>query len=100
MRKNRDDSTNTNGIQDEFKMSSKNEIVLFSDGEVSLEVPISPEKETVWLNRQQMAKLFDRDVILSVGYRVNSQRGNKRIAATIFLHFLDRNGILFQDGKN
>lgn len=25
--------------------------------------------------------------------------GNKRIAATIFLYFLDKNGVLFQDGK-
>jgi death-on-curing family protein len=25
--------------------------------------------------------------------------GNKRIAATIFLYFLDRNGVLFMDGK-
>lgn len=25
--------------------------------------------------------------------------GNKRIAATMFLHFLDKNGVLFRDGK-
>ena len=25
--------------------------------------------------------------------------GNKRIAATMFLYFLDRNGVLFMDGK-
>lgn len=93
-----------------------NEIVLFTDGEITLEVPVSPEQETVWLNQAQMAELFsvDRtvitkhtnnilkqgevesesnvqnlhiansdkpvkyyslDVIISVGYRVNSKRG-------------------------
>ncbi len=40
----------------------KNEIVLFEteDKKVTLSVPV--EKETVWLNRHQMAELFDRDV--------------------------------------
>ena len=61
---------------------------------------------------------YNLDVIISVGYRVKSQRGvefrrwatgvlhryvmdgdgNKRIAACLFLYFLDRNGILFVDG--
>lgn len=40
----------------------KNEIVLFQDNDLILEVPFTPEQETVWLNRQQMAELFDRDV--------------------------------------
>lgn len=40
------------------------QIVLFnsSDGEVSLEVSFDLGKEEVWLNRQQMAILFDRDI--------------------------------------
>lgn len=38
----------------------KNEIVLFENQNVKLEVNL--KDETVWLNRQQMAKLFDRDV--------------------------------------
>ena len=93
-----------------------NEIVLFTDKKLELEVNFSPEQETVWLTANQMALLFERDektvrkhsnkifkdgeidqenntqkmrvvgvkqpvayynldVILSVGYRVNSQRG-------------------------
>ena len=41
---------------------NKNEIVLFEtqDNEIRFEVPV--EQETVWLNRQQMAELFGRDV--------------------------------------
>lgn len=40
----------------------KKEIVLFQDKDLVLEVPFTPEQETVWLNRQQMAELFDRDI--------------------------------------
>lgn len=94
----------------------ENEIVLFTDENIQLEVPVSQDGESVWLSANQMAVLFDKDetnirkhinnifkssevdknnntqkmrvvgvkqpvafysldVILSVGYRVNSQRG-------------------------
>ncbi|MEF2609367.1 MAG: RhuM family protein [Faecalicoccus sp.] len=93
-----------------------NNIVVFKNGELELEVNVTPEKDTVWLTQQQMAELFDKDrtvitrhignifrekeldkesnvqnlhiansdrpvsfysldVIISVGYRVKSQRG-------------------------
>ena len=92
-----------------------NEIVLFTDGNINIEVQVSPDQETVWLTQKQMEKLFDvkqatisehinnilesgelpdtsigfsdkssggrkpkiynLDMILSVGYRVNSKRG-------------------------
>jgi hypothetical protein len=93
----------------------KNEIVLFTDGDINIEVELSPELETVWLTQKQMGELFEvkqatlsehinniissgeldetsigfsdkssggrkpkiynLDMILSVGYRVNSKRG-------------------------
>ena len=93
----------------------KSEIVLFTDGDVNIEVQINPEQETVWLTQKQMEALFEvkrttvsehisnilasgeldetsvgfsdkssvgrkpniynLDMILSVGYRVNSKRG-------------------------
>lgn len=95
-----------------------NDIVIFKNGELELEVNVTPEKETVWLTQDQMSSLFDTarssiayhinnifkegelqrdtsveifdrslgkasrppmyynlDVIISVGYRVKSQRG-------------------------
>lgn len=102
--------------------ASTSNIVLFesSDGEVTLEVTVDNARDEIWLNRSQMAVLFDRDiktigkhianalkeelddsakavvakfattaadgkkyqveyynldVIISVGYRVKSQRG-------------------------
>ena len=41
-------------------MKNNNEIVLFEGQNVKLEVNL--KDETVWLNRQQMAKLFNRDI--------------------------------------
>ena len=49
----------------------KNEIITFEDGELRLDVQYSPEKETAWLNRQQMAQLFDRDV-KTIGKHINN----------------------------
>lgn len=49
----------------------KKEIVLFTDGNVVLEVPITPEQDTVWLNRNQMAELFKRDV-KTIGKHINN----------------------------
>ena len=37
----------------------KNEIVLFTDGDINLEVELSPELETVWLTQKQMVELFE-----------------------------------------
>ena len=45
------------------------EIVLYKDGEVELNVSL--ENETVWLNRHQMAELFDRD-IKTIGKHINN----------------------------
>ncbi|WP_215695618.1 hypothetical protein [Clostridium sp. MCC353] len=38
------------------------EIEIFTDGNVALEVLITPEQDTIWLNQNQMAELFKRDV--------------------------------------
>lgn len=38
-----------------------NEIIKFVDGDLQLDVTVSPDNETVWLSANQMALLFDRD---------------------------------------
>ncbi len=38
------------------------EELVFKEGEFVLSVRVEPQAETVWLNRQQMAQLFDRDI--------------------------------------
>ena len=47
----------------------KNEIILFENQGVKLEVNL--KDETVWLNRQQLAELFDRD-IKTIGKHINN----------------------------
>ena len=47
----------------------KNEIVLFENQKVKLEVNM--KDETVWLNREQLAILFDRD-IKTIGKHINN----------------------------
>ena len=47
----------------------KNEIILFENQDVKLEVNM--KDETVWLNRGQLAKLFDRDV-KTIGKHINN----------------------------
>ena len=42
-------------------ISVNNEIVVFKDNEIELNVNLSTEENTVWLNVNQMALLFDKD---------------------------------------
>ena len=46
-----------------------NEIIIFEDQEVKLEVNM--KDETVWLSLEQMAKLFDRDKTVISGHIKN-----------------------------
>ena len=47
----------------------KNEIILFENQDVKLEVNM--KDDTVWLNREQLAMLFDRD-IKTIGKHINN----------------------------
>ena len=51
------------------ELKKENNIVVFQDGEIELKVSI--EKDSVWLNRHQLAKLFDRD-IKTIGKHINN----------------------------
>ena len=48
-----------------------NDVILYKDGELELPVEVAPDKETVWLNRNQLAVLFDRD-IKTIGKHINN----------------------------
>ena len=41
---------------------AKNEIVLFETADKEVKLLVETDRETVWLTRNQMAKLFERDV--------------------------------------
>lgn len=49
----------------------RNEIVIYKDGELEIEVQIDPKQGTVWLNREQLAQLFGRD-IKTIGKHINN----------------------------
>ena len=49
----------------------KNEVVIFETEDKSITLPVTVENDTVWLNRNQMAELFDRDV-KTIGKHINN----------------------------
>ena len=48
-----------------------NEIILYQSAELSTRIEVRVEEETVWLNRQQISMLFDRDV-KTIGKHINN----------------------------
>ncbi|MDQ0361869.1 Fic family protein [Breznakia pachnodae] len=42
-------------------MSEDKNVIKFIDNELSLEVQVSPEEDTVWLDQKQLSELFDKD---------------------------------------
>ena len=41
--------------------NNKYELVKFVDNELELDITISPEEDNIWLSKNQIAELFDRD---------------------------------------
>lgn len=103
-------------------------MITFKDGTLELNVPVSWEQETVWLTRNQMAELFDRDV-KTIGKHINNalkeeldnstvanfatvqKEGNRNITRNIEYYNLDmiisvgyrvksKNGIVFRKWAN
>lgn len=48
----------------------ENNVAIFKDRDMTLEVPVATEENTEWLNLQQMATFFDRDV-KTIGKHIN-----------------------------
>ena len=49
----------------------KSEIILFETRDKEISIPVSFEKETVWLSANQMALLFDREKNIMVALVMN-----------------------------
>jgi hypothetical protein len=49
----------------------KNEIILYRPDSLAEHIEVKIEEETVWLNRQQISSLFDRDV-KTIGKHINN----------------------------
>ena len=52
-------------------VKTDNEIVLFETGDKEIKLNVTVKQDTVWLNRAQMAELFDRDV-KTIGNHINN----------------------------
>ena len=50
---------------------NKNEIIIFETEDHQVKLSVTVEGETVWLNRNQMSELFDRD-IKTIGKHINN----------------------------
>ena len=63
-------------------MEKKYELIKFEDGNFSLDVNVSPDEETVWLNREQLSKLFDRDV-KTINKHINNSLKEECLNSTV-----------------
>ena len=52
-------------------MTKENEIIIFETEDKIISLPVMVENESVWLNRGQMAELFERD-IKTIGKHINN----------------------------
>ena len=52
-------------------MLINNEIVIFETEDKQVKLPVAVDNETVWLNRNQISELFDRDV-KTIGKHINN----------------------------
>lgn len=59
-----------------------NEIIIYKNGELELPVEVTPDKETVWLNRNQLAALFERD-IKTIGKHINNALKEELDSSTV-----------------
>ena len=50
---------------------NKNEIILYETADHAVKLSVNTDGETVWLNRAQLAELFDRD-IKTIGKHINN----------------------------
>ncbi len=63
------------------------EVIKFENGNVELEVNVSPEEETVWLTQEQIAQLFDRDRSV-VSKHIKNVFSEKELDEKSNVHFL------------
>ena len=81
---------------------------IFKEGELQKDSVVAKNATTASDGKTYQVDYFNLDVIISIGYRIKSKRGtdfriwankilNKRIAAFLFLYFLERNAILYDN---
>lgn len=65
-------------------MEEHNDIIIFKDNDLELEVKVTPDKDTVWLTQDQMAILFAVDKTVIFRHVNNIYKDNElEISSTI-----------------
>ena len=73
-----------------------NDIVIFKNGELELEVSVSEDRETVWLTQKQIAELFGKDRRTITRHIQNIYKDNELKQDSV-CSFFEHTG---SDGKN
>ncbi len=64
----------------------KYDLIKFMDGDFTLDVNVSPSEETVWLNREQISILFERD-IKTIGKHISNIIKEKELEKSVIAFF-------------
>ena len=64
----------------------KYELIRFNDGDFVLDVNVSPSEDTVWLNREQISILFERD-IKTIGKHISNIIKEKELEKSVIAFF-------------
>ena len=65
------------------------ELILFKSGNIALSVPITPDRETVWLTQDQMSELFDT-ARSSIAYHIGMIFSKKGLDRDTSVDIFDR----------
>ena len=74
-------------------MSDRRELIIYANGQLALDVTVTPEKDTVWLTQEQMSILFDT-ARSSIAYHIGNIFKEGELERDTSVEFFDRS-----DGK-
>lgn len=63
------------------------EVIEFKNGNIELSVNVSPNEDTVWLTKEQIAILFDRDRSV-ISRHINNIYNEEELDKSTSVHFL------------
>ena len=61
-------------------------LFFYKNGKLELPVKVTPDKETVWLNKNQFATLFDHD-IKTIGKHINNALKKEELDTSVVANF-------------
>ena len=77
-------------VEEYFQEKTRNiqpNIIVYNNGDIKLDVNVSPEEETVWLSQQQIAKLFET-TISNISMHIRNVLNDGEIGNSVIKDFL------------